>query len=195
MKIIDKISNIRNFFILMILSALLIVILDFIKESPVSLIQFEKITKGTRLLDMTINYSPEKAYEMMESYGKEGRRYYLHRIEPIDTLLPASYSLFLTVIITLIFKMLPAGKYLNRLQLVPILAGLFDYLENCCIIIMLLNYPARLLAVAKISNVFTMAKTILILLSILIIFTGLVLLLFNLKMEANIEKARHGGRN
>lgn len=117
-------SNTRNLLILLGLFVLLILIPDFVKEVPVSLSKFMEYTGGTQLLDQTMNYSPEKAYEMMERYGEKGRYYYLYRILiPMDILIPLVYALFFSVLITQIYKRLPKSDYLGALQMVAILSG------------------------------------------------------------------------
>lgn len=181
--IMQRISNLRTLFLLFAFVVLMIIVPDFIK-TPISPLKFEEYSKGLKMLDMTINYSPEEAYNLIENYGKQAIEYYLYVMEPIDVLIPAIMGLFLCVIYTITLRNMVTNKYITYAYIFPILGCVFDYMENVGVITMLTNYPSKLVLVARITNFFTMAKSIFVTVSILIAcFSTLVKVFSKLKIE------------
>jgi hypothetical protein len=177
-KTIQRISNIRTFFILLAAVIILIIVPDFFK-TPISPLKFEEYSHGLKMLDMTINYSPENAYNLIDNYGKQAISYYLYVMEPFDVLIPAIFGLFLCVASTLLLRNMIKEKYLTIIYIFPILGWLFDYMENVGVITMLTNYPTRLISVARITNLFTSAKALFSTLSIFIICISILVNVFN----------------
>ncbi len=170
-QIIQRISNLRTFFILLAAVIILIIVPDFFK-TPISPLKFEEYSHGLKMLDMTINYSPEVAYNLIEKYGKQAIEYYLYVMEPFDVLIPALMGLFLCVTCTILLRNIIKSKYLSIIYIFPISGWLFDYMENAGVITMLTKYPSRIDLVARITNLFTMTKSILGTVSIIIICFG-----------------------
>lgn len=177
-QVIQRISNLRMFFILLAAVIILIVIPDFFKV-PISPLRFEEYSHGLKMLDMTVNYSPEDAYNLIENYGRQAITYYLYVMEPFDVLIPAAMGLFLCVTSTVALRNIMKAKYLTIIYIFPILGWLFDYMENAGVIVMLTNYPSRLIFVARITNLFSVAKSIFDTVSILIICIGIFIKTFN----------------
>jgi hypothetical protein len=100
-------------------------------------------------------------------------------MEPFDVLIPAVMGLFLCVTSTLVLRNVMKAKYLTIIYIFPILGWLLDYMENAGVIVMLTNYPSRIILAAKITNLFTMAKSIFDTVSILIICIGIFIKTFN----------------
>jgi hypothetical protein len=121
------------------------------------------------MLDMTINYSPEDAYNLIGNYGKQAISYYLYVMEPFDVLIPALMGLFICVTCTVILRNIVNNKYLTIIYVSSTLGCLLDYMENVGVITMLTNYPSKLVIVARITNLITMAKSILSTVNILIV--------------------------
>jgi len=131
--------------------------------------RFLEITNETDLLDMTTFYSAEQAYEIIGQYGTEGRDYYNY-IQIVDFFFPAAYALFFALLIT---YLLQRRNWLEtpwcRLALIPLVAGLCDWLENTGIFIMLRRYPASFDIVAQMTNMVCILKFGLIGLSMLVV--------------------------
>ena len=125
---------------------------------PFGVAELKSITGGVGILDMEVLYTPDQAYAFLAAMGEAGRAFDLTHIIPIDLFVPFFYALFLSTFITwLLHRWLPAGSLWHRLNLVPVIGAVFDYLENLGIIAMLLAWPARLPEIAQ----FTMASTLL----------------------------------
>ena len=117
---------------------------------------------GMKLLDMLpAGYDFAYVSDLFEKLGDAGRNAYLLRQIPADMVYPAlfaiSYSLLLAFFI----------KKLNNLNgplvyacLLPIIAGLFDYMENIGIISMLVTYPNLSTGTVTATNIFTVIKSI-----------------------------------
>jgi hypothetical protein len=99
-------------------------------------------------LDMLFSYTPEKAYELISSYGEQGRQYY------------AVIELTLDLIYTF-QRALPNHRELLNLSYIPFAVMLADYLENVGIVISLLAYPQKLPLIVCLANFFTISKYIL----------------------------------
>jgi uncharacterized membrane protein len=63
---------------------------------------------------------------------------------------------------------------MRRLNVLPIIGGLFDGLENLCVMALILAYPARPVALAWLSTAFTTSKYGSIVLILLPLLIGLV---------------------
>ncbi|HYE83711.1 MAG TPA: hypothetical protein VEG39_16300, partial [Clostridia bacterium] len=151
-----------------------------INGSPYGLTRLVEITGGQSILDMEMlkGYSVERAYEILEALGEEGRTFNMRYIVPLDFPFPLSYGLFYFVTLTLIMQSI--RKNMGRpwlIGIVGLVAALFDWLENIMIIRLLQNYPTRLEGVAKLASVFTQLKSLFVMGSMLIIVVGLVVVI------------------
>lgn len=110
-------------------------------------------------LDTLSSYTPEKAFELISSYGEQGRQYYAVIELTLDLVYPLVTALMFGLIIFYTFKRaFPDHNWLLYLSLTPYAALLADYLENICIVTMLLIHPRESAPLAQISNFFTIAK-------------------------------------
>jgi hypothetical protein len=110
-------------------------------------------------LDTLLSYSPKRAYELISSYGEQGRQYYAVIEATLDVLYPLITALMFSLLILYTFKRgFPNNNWVSYLSLAPYAILLADYLENVCVVTMLLGYPRELVSVAKISNFFTITK-------------------------------------
>ena len=152
-----------------------------INSSPYGLSRLMEITDGQSILDMEMmkGYSVERAYEIIDALGVAGRAFNMKYIIPLDFPFPLAYGMFYFVLITFLMK-----KTRNKMKkpwivgLVGLMAALFDWLENIMIIRLLQFYPERLEAVAKMASVFTQLKSFFIMVSMFIIFLGLLWMIF-----------------
>jgi hypothetical protein len=110
-------------------------------------------------LDTLTSYTPEKAYNLISSYGDQGRQSYVMIELTLDLIYPLiSALLFSSAIIYAFRHGFPDFAWTGQLALIPFGVMLADYFENVCIIFMLLIYPQKMPIVAGISNVFTVTK-------------------------------------
>ena len=110
-------------------------------------------------LDTLSSYTPSEAYQYISSYGEHGRQLYLVVELTLDLVYPFLSALFFSTLILYTFqRAVPAQAWSHKLALIPFAVMLADYLENACVVIMLLGYPRQLRSVAQISNIFTVTK-------------------------------------
>ncbi|WP_424358212.1 hypothetical protein [Methanocella sp. MCL-LM] len=126
---------------------------------PYSAADFSTKTNGGSQLDMMIGYSPEKAYELIEGYGADGRTYYVRKLVLNDLVFPVAYSLLFAGTLALLLKYLTgADSRLRYLAVLPLAGGALDLAENASIITMLLAYPARMEVIATATSLVTAVK-------------------------------------
>jgi hypothetical protein len=126
---------------------------------PFGVTELKSITGGVGILDMEVFYTPEQAYAFLAAMGEAGRAFELTHIVPLDLLVPLFYALFLSTFITwLLHRWLPATSPWHRLNVIPVIGALFDYLENLGIIAMLLAWPMEMYSIAQITMSATLLK-------------------------------------
>lgn len=128
-------------------------------------------SSGTNVIDLAIpfSFSPQEAYtQYLDKYSPVAREFYL-KIECLDLLYPICYGLFFSCLISLGFK---NTKY-HWLNLQPMYAIFFDYLENIGVFTLLLKYPQQDLFMAGWTGIFGGLKWIFAFLSLLAILASL----------------------
>ncbi len=129
-------------------------------DFPLSVPYMQRIA-GDKYLDMQNYYNADDAYLLLQDFGEEGRKTQLLLLPTIDLFLPFILSLFGMVAITYLFRRMDGSNFINgKLAYIPMLAWLFDYMENFFIFLTVVNYPERLNSVAQIAGILTLTKTI-----------------------------------
>lgn len=130
-------------------------------------------------LDGQFAYTPQQAFSAVASYGDDGRAQMIW-IHLGDFLLITLYTAMFCLSISWLFQRgFKLNSRLRKLNLIPLLGGLFDVTENIFIIAMILAYPARPFALAWLATISTMGKFILSVPIVLLLLTGLVMALKN----------------
>lgn len=101
------------------------------------LLVFPNLPIGGETLDTKPGYTYEEAVASMEAYGTDGRTIYAWSSMLLDTLLPLAY---VTLFAGLIYRF-RATEGTWWLAYIPVVAGIFDLLENVQITAMLVRYP------------------------------------------------------
>ncbi|MGB5608272.1 hypothetical protein [Eudoraea sp.] len=119
-------------------------------------------SSGMKLLDMMPQgYNSEYVNELFSKLGEEGREVYLYNQIPIDMIYPflfgITYSLLIAYFLNKLDKLNTPFFYLC---LVPLIAGIADYLENLGIITMLNDYPDLSITQISTTNIFTLIKSL-----------------------------------
>lgn len=131
-------------------------------------------SNGLMILDMRSGYTPDKVYTYLEVLGAEGRQLYATLHIAADLVFPVIYSLFFAFAIAWLLRQLAASDHpVQRLILLPFVAGLADLAENVSILIMNWAYPTRLDGLARLANLFTLIKFGLMPLGVAFIVIGL----------------------
>ncbi|WP_020618133.1 hypothetical protein [Paenibacillus daejeonensis] len=133
-------------------------------------------TGGGESPDSSFYYSAGDLYEMAESYGEEGRAYYIRARFTFDLIWPLAYGLFLTAALTQLYRFLRPESKGRLINLLPTAAVGFDYAENVAASWVMYRYPDRTSIVADLSTVFTMLKWSLLYASFALLVLGILLL-------------------
>lgn len=146
-----------------------------VNSRPFGIAQLKETTGGVGILDMEILYTHEQAYAQLAALGEAGREFYLTHIIPLDLLLPFFYAIAFSLIITwLLHRWLPVGSRWHRLNVVPLIGGFCDYMENSGVITMLVAWPAPLPDIARFTMVAGLFKFTFSVLAFAIIFGALI---------------------
>ena len=117
---------------------------------------------GMKLLDMMPQgYDSEYVTELFNKLGKEGRDVYLSNQIPVDMVYPFLFSITYSLLIAYFLKKLDKlNTSFFYLCLIPIIAGIADYLENIGIVTMLNSYPDLSVVHISTTNIFSLTKSI-----------------------------------
>jgi mannose/fructose/N-acetylgalactosamine-specific phosphotransferase system component IID len=122
--------------------------------------QVEQYANGFDLFDLSpLGYNLRYARALIYNLGDSGTDIYLHHQIPLDFIYPGLFAIAYSLFLTWLFaKSVPTTSPVFYLTFVPVLAGLFDYLENIGIIIMLTTSNITYTLV-NISSTFTILKS------------------------------------
>jgi hypothetical protein len=145
---------------------------------------------GMRLFDMSPRgYTPTYAETLLKAIGPIGRELYLKRQLPIDFIYPGLFAVTYTLMLVWLFaKRFDAKSKIFLLVLVPAAAGLFDYLENFGIILMLKSFPTISPTLVHVSSMFTILKSVLTITFYLLLCYGFILLFVKRKLIQTASK-------
>ncbi|WP_430815549.1 hypothetical protein [Carboxylicivirga sp. RSCT41] len=119
-------------------------------------------SNGLKLLDMMPGgYDMDYVVELFSSLGEEGREFYLTKQIPVDFIYPVLFGLSYCLLLGYFLKKLNTLKSpLRYLCLIPLIAGISDYIENIGIITMLNSYPDLTSSSVAMVSSFSMIKSI-----------------------------------
>lgn len=159
---LEKLSNWK-----MILGVFALYIIFAVVIMPSSLINQES---SLGPLDLLFTYTPDLAYQHIESFGESGRASYAQASMIVDTAYPVVYTFFLLLVIFRLVKSLDLTKSkLSLLVYVPLITFICDLSENACIVFMLKNYPERYDMIALAGSFFTTSKWSMVIFSVVIV--------------------------
>lgn len=123
-------------------------------------------------------YSFNYANELLDTLGAEGRNLYLSTQIPLDFIYPGLFSITYSLLLVWLFgKTFNEKSKIYNLALVPLLAGVFDYLENVFIIKMINSFPDLQVTTVKVASTFTLLKSSFTMLFFILLIVGFALLL------------------
>ena len=126
-------------------------------------------------LDLMFFSTPEKTFAMIERYGAYTRVFYRNVELTLDILYPIVYTFAFGLLISWLFQrgFKPDHK-IQKWNVAPVFAWLFDLLENVGIVTMLSVWPSQPTAVAWLTMIFTTVKWFFAFLSFGLILLGLI---------------------
>jgi hypothetical protein len=123
--------------------------------------------------DTSFIYSATELYHFAEVYGETGREAYVRARFSFDLIWPLVYTLFLSTSISWVLsRAFTPGSMWKRVNLVPILGLVFDYLENLSTSLVMLRYPDRTAVVDILAPVFTLIKWVFVIGSFVLLIIG-----------------------
>jgi len=159
------------------LAALLIFILFSALTLPGQSAVAENYSQGSGSPDTSFFYIGSDLYTMAGLYGDRGRAAYVRARWTFDLVFPFVYTFFLvTAISWALNKILPSSSGWRLLNLVPIAAFLFDFLENTMTTLVMSKYPTHCPPAELLAMVFTPLKWLMVGSSFIILLFGIVFL-------------------
>jgi hypothetical protein len=114
-------------------------------------------------------------FNKVAAYGEQGRSVYRIFALTADIAYPIIYSIFLGLAITFLFRRIfPLESGLQKLNLLPFAALVFDVLENLGIVALLSTYPQKFTWLAVITSLINFIKWVCAGGSTLLVLAGLV---------------------
>lgn len=145
-----------------------------------------EFSNGMKLLDvMPTGYDLNYVNELFNSLGENGRETYLTSQIPVDMIYPLLFGLTYCLLLGYFLKKLNKlnSPYLY-LCILPVIAGISDYLENIGIITMLNSYPNFTQFLVSTTNISSIIKSI----STIAFFITLIIVLISLGLTAMKRK-------
>ena len=126
-------------------------------------------------LDLMFLYTPAQAFEMMDRYGEAGRSVYFKIELTADIIYPIIYTLFYGLLLSWLFqRAFKPDSPMQKWNVMPVGAWLFDMLENAGIVSMLMMYPARPEIMAWLTMLFGSLKWAFFVVTMGLVLVGLV---------------------
>jgi hypothetical protein len=126
-------------------------------------------------LDLMFFSTPEKMFAMVERYGEYGRVFYRNVELTVDIIYPIIYMLAFGLLISWLFQRgFKSDSKMQKWNVAPVGAWLFDLLENLGIVTMLTMWPNQPVALAWLTTIISTIKWVFAGGSILLIVIGLV---------------------
>ena len=145
-----------------------------------------------KLLDMMpTGYDLDYNNALFSALGEKGRETYLYQQIPVDMIYPFLFGISNSLILAFFLnKMGKLDSVFFYFVLLPLIAGMADYLENIGIVLMLTSFPDVSSGVASLTNVFSITKSI----TTTIFFIVLIIVLVSLGLKT-LGKFRKSGRS
>ena len=153
----------------LVLSTILIMFLFMSLVLPNQAKKSLKQTGSSIAPDTSFFYTPDDLFQIAEEYGPDGRLAYIKARWSFDLIFPLVYTAFLAIGISWLSMKL--GSWDERWKianLVPMLGGVFDYLENGAASIYMAAFPKQIPGLAWAASTFTLLKWVLICLAFLV---------------------------
>jgi hypothetical protein len=115
-------------------------------------------------------YSPAEARDFLQNIGERGRRLYAVTELTLDLLFPIIYGALFSILLIHVY----ARGTAKNLLLVPLMTVVADVAENLTTAYLALQFDGQESSLARVAATFTMVKSVLLLLSLILILFGVV---------------------
>jgi hypothetical protein len=145
------------------LLALAIMILFMLFVLPGKAASSQAATGSDGSPDTTFFYPPNQLSVWAEEFGSDGRQAYIYDRWTFDLVFPLVYVAFLATGISWFHEKLTGTKpWTSLVNMLPIFAGMLDYLENICTSLFMGIYPSEIPGLAFLAAAFSALKWIVI---------------------------------
>ena len=162
MKNISKwLNNISKTWVMILTLALMV--LFMVTVLPKQAASAEQNAGGSISPDTSFFYAPGDLLQAAEEYGARGRLAYIQARWTFDLVFPLVYIVFLAAGISWFYQNLEnPPEWIGFTNLLPLAAGLFDYLENSGASLVMGLYPTQVSGLALLTAIFSGVKWLLI---------------------------------
>jgi hypothetical protein len=156
-KISSWLNTVSNFWVMLL--TLLIMVLFMIFILPGQAASANLNAGGSISPDTSFFYAPGDLLQAAGEYGEEGRKAYIVARWTFDLVFPLVYIGFLVTGISWFYQNLRnSAEWIGYLNLLPIAAGTFDYLENIGASLVMAQFPVQSLGLAQVTAIFSGLK-------------------------------------
>jgi|GEM_PF-3855892 len=179
MKLLHRVAN---GYVVLALLAMTIAMSVFMKLSIANL-QRATGDENVKIPDAHLWYSGDTAYELLYSYGEEGRSICRASETREDVIYPILYGSFLFFSIVFFFsRIFPSRPRLSLLAVLAVFTVLFDATENACIVLMIDHFPEQNLPLGDFCGMMTLMKWIFATLTVITMIVGFWMFVFRKKL-------------
>lgn len=147
----------------LMIGSLLLMVVFMIAVLPAQAVDSANKIGSERSPDTSFFYTPEDLYQMAEEYGPTGRQAYIRARWTFDLVFPLVYTSFLTLGISWFIQRISGWKEIYRhINLLPVLGGIFDLLENSATTLAMALYPKKVQVLLLSASIFTPIKWVLV---------------------------------
>lgn len=178
---VNKLSHLLNRLatVRFLIGQFLVLILILFVIFPLMTSFYSAQDKNVAEIDTQFYISPSNLHKIISDYTDEGRELYALNHITGDAILPLVYAFFFGSMITFILRHLFVEDYwIQRFNLFPFGSLIIDYVENLCVIFLLISYPIKLSWLYQLTSLVITTKWLFIVITIMIILIcslGLVL--------------------
>ncbi len=176
--VLDEHSKVQNLIILLIVTITMTLVMGYFSQ------QFLTLSGGLPIPDTRLGYTFTEIQDLFSTVGQEGLLVY-RNLQILDMFYPLAYSLAFVAGIMIAIRSCPERFQKIRMAgLVPIVAAVFDYIENILIATQAQSYPILDETVISIASAFTMMKWLTLLISLIVfLIFGSIALASRMKVE------------
>ena len=155
-----KINPDLKMFMIFLILFIVFEVVFFNSGNPVGRFIMADIPANTIFPDlMEKGYSGEELSKFFIELGARGRQIYFRNIFLVDIILPVLYALFYLFILKfLVVKITKIRQVKYAFITLPVIAALFDYTENICMLFLIKQFPDINESLIKISSFATVMK-------------------------------------
>ncbi|MHA2045669.1 MAG: hypothetical protein ACXAAO_12840 [Candidatus Thorarchaeota archaeon] len=125
-------------------------------------------------LDMRFFYTFDDVTEYLTALGETGRTYYLYQ-KIVDSFFPIGYGLGIALALGYLCKKSDIKNPWHSIILIPIIAAIFDYIENILLTTQIVSFPTISETIVSVAAITTLIKWIFLLSAIGVLFVSVLL--------------------